>query len=160
MFNSDSLLKASGILFQRNGNANFFTIFSTLLGTEVSIHMYQMELHSTDCRVILFPLNDNSLLLLKFTHFYKLEIVFPEVFLSVFLSASVVPTYTPYCFWKSLVHFRPAGSNERTRVRMLRCEVKTLGNFFTLHCSSSLGCINKYLAIDKWWICVRAAFEH
>ncbi|KAK2178477.1 hypothetical protein NP493_542g01017 [Ridgeia piscesae] len=29
------------------------------------------------------------------------------------------------------------------------CGVKTMGKFFILHCSSSLSCINKYLAIDS-----------
>ena len=29
------------------------------------------------------------------------------------------------------------------------CGVKTLGKFFTLHCSSSISCINEYLAIDR-----------
>ena len=29
------------------------------------------------------------------------------------------------------------------------CGVKTLGKFFTLHCSSSLSCINEYLVIDS-----------
>ena len=38
--------------------------------------------------------------------------------------------------------------------------VKTLGKFFTLHCSSSLSCINEYPAIDKWWVCVQAVFAH
>ena len=37
----------------------------------------------------------------------------------------------------------------RTRVRILCYGVKTLGKFFTLHCSSSLCCINEYLAIDS-----------
>ena len=30
-----------------------------------------------------------------------------------------------------------------------RCGVKNMGKFFTLHCSSSLSCINEYLAIDN-----------
>ena len=38
--------------------------------------------------------------------------------------------------------------------------LKPWASFFTLHCSSPLSCINEYLAIDKWWICVRAAFTH
>ena len=29
------------------------------------------------------------------------------------------------------------------------CGVKTLGKFFTLHCSSSLSCLNEYLTIDS-----------
>ena len=40
-------------------------------------------------------------------------------------------------------------STTRTRVRILCCGVKTLSEFFTLHCSSSLSCINEYLAIDS-----------
>ena len=36
----------------------------------------------------------------------------------------------------------------RTRVRILCCGAKTLRKFFTLHWSSSLSCINEYLAID------------
>ena len=35
------------------------------------------------------------------------------------------------------------------QVRILCCGVKILGNFFTLHFSSSLSCINEYLAIDS-----------
>ena len=38
--------------------------------------------------------------------------------------------------------------------------VKTLGKLFTLHCPSSLSCINEYLIIDKLWICVQAVFAH
>ena len=38
--------------------------------------------------------------------------------------------------------------------------LKPWASFFILHCSSSLSCINEYLAIDTWWICVRAAFTH
>ena len=38
--------------------------------------------------------------------------------------------------------------------------LKPCARFFTLHCSSPLSCINEYLAIDNWWICVRAAFAH
>ena len=38
--------------------------------------------------------------------------------------------------------------------------IKPWASYFTLHCSSSLSCINEYLAIDKWWICIRAAFAH
>ena len=38
--------------------------------------------------------------------------------------------------------------------------LKPWARFFTLHCSSSLSCINEYLAIDKWWICVRTGFAH
>ena len=37
--------------------------------------------------------------------------------------------------------------------------LKPRASFFTLHCSSSLSNINEYLAVDKWWICVRAAFR-
>ena len=37
----------------------------------------------------------------------------------------------------------------RTRVRILCCGVKILGVFFTLHCSSSLSCIDEYLTIDS-----------
>ena len=33
--------------------------------------------------------------------------------------------------------------------RFKSCGVKTLGKFFTLNCSSSLSCINEYLAIDS-----------
>ena len=41
-------------------------------------------------------------------------------------------------------------SSKRTRVRILGCSVKILDKFvFTLHCSSSLSCINEYLAIDS-----------
>ena len=39
VFSSNSFFKTSGLLFQRNGNANFLN-FSTLLGTEVRIPMY------------------------------------------------------------------------------------------------------------------------
>ena len=35
------------------------------------------------------------------------------------------------------------------KVRILCYGVKTLGNCFTLHCSSSLSCINEYLAVDS-----------
>ena len=38
--------------------------------------------------------------------------------------------------------------------------LKPLTSLFTLHCSIPLSCKNEYLAIDKWWICVRAAFAH
>ena len=103
----------------KNGNANFF---NSLHLDDVRIPMYQMELHSTACSDN-FPLNDNSLLLYKFTHFLKLEIIFSEVL----LSASVV--HAIY-FWKSLVHFRPAGSIEMFLVRILCCGVKTVGRFF------------------------------
>ena len=37
--------------------------------------------------------------------------------------------------------------------------LKPWASVFTLHCSIPLSCINEYLAIDKWWICVRAALE-
>ena len=37
--------------------------------------------------------------------------------------------------------------------------LKPWASFFTLHCSSSLSCINEYLAIDSGG-CVRAAFVH
>ena len=43
VFNSDSLFKASGLLFQRNGYANLF-ICSTLFGTEVRLPTYQPDL--------------------------------------------------------------------------------------------------------------------
>ena len=59
-FNSDSLFKALGLLCQRNGYAIVFNV-STLFGSEVRLLMYQMEPHSTDCRVILY----------KLTHFYE-----------------------------------------------------------------------------------------
>ena len=36
-----------------------------------------------------------------------------------------------------------------TQFRILCCGIKTLGNFFILYCSSSLSCINEYLAIDS-----------
>ena len=38
-------------------------------------------------------------------------------------------------------------SVREAKVQILCCGVKTLGKFFTLHCSSSLSCINEYLAI-------------
>ena len=38
---------------------------------------------------------------------------------------------------------------KRTRVRILCCDVKPCESFFTLHCSSSLSCMNEYLAIDS-----------
>ena len=37
----------------------------------------------------------------------------------------------------------------RTQVQILCFGVKTLGKFLTLHCPSSLSCINEYLAIDS-----------
>ena len=51
VFNSDSLFKVWGLLFQRN--AIVFN-FSNLFGIEVRLPMYRMEPHSTDCRVILY----------------------------------------------------------------------------------------------------------
>ena len=33
--------------------------------------------------------------------------------------------------------------------------LKPWASFFTLHRSSSLNCINEYLAIDKWWSSLR-----
>ena len=102
------------------------SIVYTLLGTEVRIPIYQMELHSTDCRVILSPKTIIPSCYISSHIFYKLEIISPEVF----LSASVVPIHTTYSFWKSLVHFRPAGSIEMIRVRILCCGVKTVDRFF------------------------------
>ena len=37
----------------------------------------------------------------------------------------------------------------RTQLRILFCSVKPWESFFILHCSSSLSCINVYLAIDS-----------
>ena len=37
----------------------------------------------------------------------------------------------------------------RTRVRILCCGVKPWADFFTLHCPSSVSCINEYLAINS-----------
>ena len=58
VFNNDSLFKTSGLLFQRNAYAIVFN-FSTLFGSDVRLPVYQVEPHSTDCRVILY----------KVTHF-------------------------------------------------------------------------------------------
>ena len=40
-------------------------------------------------------------------------------------------------------------STTRTRVQILAAVLKPWASFFTLHCSSSLSCINEYLAIDS-----------
>ena len=91
VFNSDSLFKASGLLFQRKVNANLFNYFPTFFGIDVRLPIYQIELHNTVCSITLFPINDNCLLLYRFTHFSNLEMTFPQVL----LSAPVVPMYTP-----------------------------------------------------------------
>ena len=59
VFNSDSPFKALGLLCQINGYAIVFNV-STLFGSEVRLPMYQMEPHSTDCRVILYKLTHFS----------------------------------------------------------------------------------------------------
>ena len=59
VFNSDSLFKAVGLLCQINGYAISFNV-STLFGSEVRLPMYQMELHSTNWRVILYKLTHLS----------------------------------------------------------------------------------------------------
>ena len=89
------------------------SIFFHIFCIDVRLPIYQIELHNTVCKITLFPLNDNSLLLYRFTNFSNLEMTFPQVL----LSAPVVPMYTPYIFWKSLLHFRPPGSSEHPRQR-------------------------------------------
>ena len=59
VFNSDSLFKALGLLCQISGYAIVFNV-CTLFGSEVRLPMYQMEPHSTDCRVILYKLTNFS----------------------------------------------------------------------------------------------------
>ena len=61
----------------------------------------------------------------------------------------------PQCTW-----LRGRGRASHSRLRGPGFEscaavLKPWASFFTLHC-----CINEYLAIDKWWTCVRAAFAH
>ena len=90
MFNSDSLFNASGLLFQRKVNANLFISPPNFFGIDVRLPIYQIELHNTVCSITLSPLNDNSLLLYRFTHFSNLEMTFPQVL----LSAPVVPVHT------------------------------------------------------------------
>ena len=71
VFNSDSLFKASGLLFQRNGYAIVFN-FSTLFGSEVRLPMYQVEPHSIDCRLILYKLTHLSEeLILRYIRSYR-----------------------------------------------------------------------------------------
>ena len=43
-----------------------------------------------------------------------------------------------------------AYSTTRTRVRILAAVLKPWASFFTLHWSSSLSCINEYLAVDSY----------
>ena len=84
------LFKASGLLFQRNGNAKFLIVFhfawycgqNPYVPNGAAQHRLQSDT---------FPLNDNSLLLYKVTNILKLEIIPPEIL----LLASVVPIYTP-----------------------------------------------------------------
>ena len=82
VFISDFLFKASGLLFQRNGNSNSPLVWYLVKTPYVPNGAAQHRLHGDT-----FPLNDNSILLYKFTHFSKLEITFPEIL----LSASFVP---------------------------------------------------------------------
>ena len=59
VFNSDSIFKAFGLMCQINGYAIVFNV-SALFGSEVRLPVYQMESHSTDCRVILYKLTHFS----------------------------------------------------------------------------------------------------
>ena len=93
VFNSDSLFKALGLLCQRNGYAIVFNV-STLFGSEVRLPMYQMEPHSTDCRVILY----------KLTHFSEEWILrYTRSYLYLFLTEHPHqrPSHTPkvFPFW-------------------------------------------------------------
>ena len=93
VFNSDSLFKALGLLCQRNGYAIVFNV-STLFGSEVRLPVYQMEPHSTDCRVILY----------KLTHFSEEWILrYTRSYLYPFLTEHPHqrPSHTPkvFPFW-------------------------------------------------------------
>ena len=90
VFNSDSLFKALGLLCQRNGYAIVFNV-STLFGSEVRLPVYQMEPHSTDCRVILY----------KLTHFSEEWILrYTRSYLYLFLTEHPHqrPSHTPKVF--------------------------------------------------------------
>ena len=86
VFNSDSLFKATGLLFQRNGYAivfNFSTFFK-LFGSEVRVPVYQMEPHSTDCRAILY----------KWTHLFE-ELIQRYIRSYLYLLLTPTPTSKP-----------------------------------------------------------------
>ena len=79
-----------------------------------------------------------------------------------YVSHVVHQVYEHYCLvWAPWLRGRASDSRLRgPGFESCAAVLKPWASFFTLHCSSPLSCINEYLAIDKWWICVRAAFAH